>query len=170
MTWNITPLPSGIDTACIDPLTLPPLGNAALSKAVSGSLAMYWAPGGLLVTAMASPRACNHTKSEKGRLLLECKARAAHSGCDIAIRALSCSAADGYNRQHTSGGYYMHFEDLLWKEELLDGYAFQLSWFGRILGGCEGKVFVGMYSLCGLGYEVSDCWASFSGTGFLMQW
>lgn len=57
-TWNITPLPSGIDTAWTEPLTLP-LGNAVLSKAVSGSVAMYWAPLGLSVTAIALPRLCD---------------------------------------------------------------------------------------------------------------
>lgn len=54
--WNITPRPSGMDTAWTEPLTLP-LGNATLSKAVPGRVAMYEAPIGLSVTAMAFPRA-----------------------------------------------------------------------------------------------------------------
>ena len=38
-TLNQTPMPSGLEVAVMLPLTLPPLGNAALSKAVSGSVA-----------------------------------------------------------------------------------------------------------------------------------
>lgn len=58
-TLNQTPMPSGLEVAVMEPLTLPPAGKAALSKAVSGKVAEKTTPGGLETTTVALPRSCS---------------------------------------------------------------------------------------------------------------
>lgn len=62
LTWNRTPVPSGLETAWTEPCTLPPPGYALEKKASLGRLAINEAPAGLSSTVAASPSFCGDDK------------------------------------------------------------------------------------------------------------